>query len=255
VNKLEELSIKLDGKIKAQSHFNVNFEETSLRKLIVKDYRHNEIKIDEYRDLYSIGIKVNSGLSFSVNKADKIFLYKTQKNISDLPYKIYVSDESYIFNQNEEFIKFWNSLDFLLKKIGLTESEGVFLYKNYVFFFLAAEKDIISVLDYIVDFLNANESIFKKVRKRNLASKKIPENLRSLIPLLKKYCVPDDSEREQLIEEMDKREKLKLIQLVRPFFGEIRIYLDSFKDRPLSEEAILIGELAELVSELEIKNT
>lgn len=64
MDKLKELSAKLDGKIKPQNHLNINFDETSFRKLLVKHYRQYTIKIDEYRALYSIGINVNSDLSF-----------------------------------------------------------------------------------------------------------------------------------------------------------------------------------------------
>ena len=49
---------------------------------------------------------------------------------------------------------------------------------------------------------------------------------------------------------MSEKEKQKLIKAVRPFFNEINAYLDSFKDGPLSEEAMSMGNLAELVSEL-----
>lgn len=254
MDKLKELSVKLDGKIKSQKLFNINFEETSFRKLIVKNYRQYTVKIDEYKDLYSIGIKVNSDLSFSINKPDKIFLYNIPKSFSDLPYKVYVSDGTYTFDQNDYLKRFWDSLAVLLKKIGLSESESVFLYRNYVFFCLTVQRNLVAILDDIIDLINANENIFERETIRNISSKRIPENLKLLIPFLKKYSVSDDTDRGQLIEEMDGKEKLKLINSVQPFFDEIRIYLDSFKEIPLSEEAMLIGELAELVSELKIKN-
>jgi hypothetical protein len=253
MDKLKELSVKLDGKIRLQKLFNINFEETSLRKLMVKDYRQYKIKIDEYKDLFTIGIKVNSNLSCSINKPDKVFLYNIPKYFSDLPYKIYVSEDTYTFVKNDNLKAFWNSLAILLKKIGLSECESVFLYKNYVFFSLAAKRDLVSILDDIIDLINANKKVFKKELLKKISSKRIPENLKPLIPFLKKYSISDDSDREQLIEGMKKSEKIKLINSVQPFFDEINSYLDSFKDIPLNEEAMLLGELAELVSELKIK--
>jgi hypothetical protein len=54
---------------------------------------------------------------------------------------------------------------------------------------------------------------------------------------------------------MQQKEKDRLINSVQPLFNEINTYLDSFKEKPLSEVAIQIGNLAELVSELKIKDT
>lgn len=189
-----------------------------------------------------------------INKPDKIFLYNIPKYFSDLPYKVYVSDETYSFVQNDNLSKFWNSLVILLKKMGLSESESVFFYKNYILFSLSIQRDLMSIMDEIIDLLIANENTFKKESKKSISSKNIPENLKPLIPFLKKYGVSDDGDREQLIAKFDGKKKKHLIKSVQPFFNEIRIYLDSFKNIPLNEEAILIGELAELVSDLLIKN-
>jgi hypothetical protein len=253
MDKLKELSAKLVGKIKQQKHFNSIVDDTSFRRLIIKNYRQYKIKIDEYKDLCTIGVNVNSNLSFSINKPDRIFGNKIPKHFSDLPYEIYVSDETYDFVKDKYLENFWISLVVLLKRIRLSASECVFVYNNCVFFCVTAQRDFALILDDIIDLINANEKIFKRETKRNISSKKIPDNLKPLVPLLKKYSISDDSDREQLIDGMGEKEKLKLFNSVQPFFEEINIYLDSFKDMPLSEEAMLIGELAELVSELKIQ--
>jgi len=253
MDKLKDLSVKLDGKIKSQNLFNANVEDTSFRSLTVKDYRQYKIIIDEYRNLYSMGINVNSDLSFSINRPDRIFLYKIPKYLPDLPYTIYVSDETFSFVKNSYLENFWNSLGILLKKLELSAFECVFVYNNYVYFYLTAQRDLVPILDDMVDLINTNEKIFRRESKKNISSKGIPENLKQLIPFLKKYSISDDADRTNLIEEMDRSEKLKLINSVQPLFDEIRIYLDSFNKMALSEEAILIEELAELVSELKLK--
>jgi len=253
MDSLKDLSITLGGKIQKQTLFDSNFDEASNRKLTVKDYRQYKIRINEYQDLYSLGISVNSDLALSINKSDWMFGFKIPKNVSGLSNKVYVRDETYTFDQNEYVISFWNSLVALLNKIGLSESEGVFFYNNGISFSLKKERDVVSILNDIIDLINANKNIFKRETKRRILSARVPENLKPLIPLLKKYAVSDDSDREQLKERMTGKEKQKLINTVRPFFNEINAYLDSFKDNPLSEEAMSIGDLAELVSELEIE--
>jgi hypothetical protein len=49
---------------------------------------------------------------------------------------------------------------------------------------------------------------------------------------------------------MSVKKKNELVHIVSPLLNDINNYLSSFEDRPLSEEAILIGNLAELVTEL-----
>jgi hypothetical protein len=51
---------------------------------------------------------------------------------------------------------------------------------------------------------------------------------------------------------MKKTEIKKLIKQVSPYMKDINTFLDSFKYQPLTEEATLIENLAELVSELEV---
>src|SRR5882757_8178112 len=123
MDKLKELSVKLDGRIKQQQLISPNLGETSFKELIVKNYRGYRVGIDEYKSLYSIGIKINCDMSFSINKEDVVFSYYTPKHLSDLPYKIYVSDEAYNLVKDDSEEKFWGSFIPLLNKIGLSEYE------------------------------------------------------------------------------------------------------------------------------------
>ncbi|HEY8784220.1 MAG TPA: hypothetical protein VIM16_21510 [Mucilaginibacter sp.] len=54
------------------------------------------------------------------------------------------------------------------------------------------------------------------------------------------------------MEETSEKQKKKLIKTVYPYMIEINEFLDSLGDEPLGHEAILLGNLAELVSELQI---
>jgi hypothetical protein len=100
--------------------------------------------------------------------------------------------------------------------------------------------------------VSENAEVFYQEIKERIYTKNIPEKLRPLIPLLKKWSVGDDSDRGLLIEEASEKQKNKLVKSVEPYLNEINEFLDSFKDEPLSHEAILMGNLAELVSELTI---
>jgi hypothetical protein len=250
---LKELSLQLDGRIKSQELLNINLNESSFRRLIVKDYKQLKIQIDEYRTLYSIGIKVNSILTLSINKPDRIFLFNTPKALPGLPYKIYVSSD-YNLSPNEHFKRFWNFIIELLQKLKLSGNESIFIYRNYIFFVLNPNRDLSSILDDIIALIKANDKIFKKDFPKKISVKGIPNNLKPLLPFLK-FSVSDDVEREQLIDEMEVGQKKKLVNAVDPFMHEINQYLSSFRDQPLDEVAILIQDLAELVSELKMRKT
>ena len=54
------------------------------------------------------------------------------------------------------------------------------------------------------------------------------------------------------MEETSEKQKKKLVKTVWPYMVGINEFLDSFGDEPLSHEAILLGNLAELISELQV---
>ena len=74
---------------------------------------------------------------------------------------------------------------------------------------LASDRNLVSILDDFIDLVNKNGEIFRKEIRERIFKKNIPENLRHLIPLLKKWSIPDDSEREQLMEETKEKQKKK----------------------------------------------
>jgi hypothetical protein len=250
---LEILSEQFKGNIKSQEHQSYNFKEISYRRLIIKNYKQYKIEVDDFGSLFAIKIKANSDLAFSINNPDKLFLFDTPVSIKGLPYNVFVSEDNSTLLQNECLNKFWNSIIDLSGKIKFYADETVFFYKNHIYFALHSDRNLIPIVDEIVDLVDANTDIFKKNDRRVISSKKVPANLKPLLPLLKKYSLSDDAEREELIDKMKKSQKIKIIKTVEPLMHEINHYLDSFKDSPLSEEAILIGNLAELVSELMIK--
>lgn len=87
----------------------------------------------------------------------------------------------------------------------------------------------------------------------DIRTENMPPALRVLIPYIEKYSIGDDLTRVKLAERLSKKKKQELLDVVGPLLPEINIYLDSFVDKPLSDEAILIGALAEFVCELPVK--
>jgi hypothetical protein len=98
----------------------------------------------------------------------------------------------------------------------------------------------------LVKIIEHNESKNKTIKNVN----DLPDNLRDLYTLFDKYAISDDQERDELIESLTSREIKSLIDKVDKRTGEINKFLDSFDDRPLTENAQLLMSLTELVTEL-----
>jgi hypothetical protein len=77
----------------------------------------------------------------------------------------------------------------------------------------------------------------------------LPEAFRPLAPLVHKWAIDDDIERESLIEDSEVSELSDLIAAVAPHMAAIDGYLNSFGDRPLNSSAIKLGRLAEATAE------
>ena len=252
---LQQLATQIGGKIRTQDLLNGNFQKKSLRSLIVKDYKQFKLQIDDYGSLCSIEVKVNSEIACAINNHDRVLYYNIPFNLESVPFTVYVSESNTDLLDNIRFRKACHSIGIFLKKINISPKESVFIYRNCICFAFRTNRDLEPILDGIIELINANSEIFKRTARKAISTKNIPDNLKPLAPLMRKYSLSDDSEREQLIEGMKKKEIKQLIESVDPYMGEINNYLNSFKKQPLSEEATLMGNLAELVTELKMNTT
>jgi hypothetical protein len=248
MDKLKEISTRLGGKITSQNLININIDQTSNKRLLVKNYKGCSLKIDEYKNIFAIGIKVNSHLAFSVNKIDIAFSYKTLIPYPGFPFKIYAGTADLM--KSRRVVQLLTSLSSLFENMKFAGDESIFFYTNYVYIYLSSESDLLPILDKFIDFIHENNDVFAGDVKERGLSGKVPVKLSTLLSFVDKYAIADDSDRQQLIGVMNEKEKVMLISAVKPLFEDINIFLKSFDGEPLSEEAIAIGELAELVSEL-----
>lgn len=245
MNNLIELSEKLKTVTKPQQRIDVSGEVSY--EGINKTYRKHKVQMDLYKTFISITIHVNSNLALAINKPDAMFGYKVPFQMDDSPYPIFVSASQSSFVKDENSKKFLNEVLVYLKTLELSDRESAYMYNNGMRFILLPKRDIKEILDSLIELIGKNAAIFNAKSEQAISKKNIPDNLVSLSPFLKKYAIADDSTRAELVEAMGAEKKKVLIEVVGPLLGEIDRYLNSFGDRPLTEEAMLIGNLAELV--------
>jgi hypothetical protein len=259
MDKLEELSKRLGGKIKVQDIFNWNFKDKATRRLIVKNYKNFNVEIIEYGNILQICINLRSEFTFrieyifAINNIEKLCFLVKEIEVANFPYKVFISNTNSNPTLISDLLFIWEDFSLRIKEIKLLPHESIFIYKNCLSIALDSTRDIVPILNDIINSINNNDILVKDTRKKIL-SKNIPDNLKHLIPLLKKWCIADDGFREQLIEETGEKQKRKLIKTIEPYLREINEFLDSFQDNPLSDEAILLGNLAEFISELQVDN-
>ncbi len=94
--------------------------------------------------------------------------------------------------------------------------------------------------------------IYDAYLKQDISAENIPPRLRVLQPLLYQWCIGDDAIRADVMDQVDKKVKHQLIDAVSPYLMDINDFLDSFGDEAMTNEAILLSNLAELVCELKI---
>jgi hypothetical protein len=78
---------------------------------------------------------------------------------------------------------------------------------------------------------------------------KVPADLRPLESLVRRFAVGDDDLRAELLAEATPDERAQLSHRVTPMLSRIDAFLDTFGE-PLSDEAILLGRLAEAACEV-----
>jgi len=77
----------------------------------------------------------------------------------------------------------------------------------------------------------------------------LPKEFHALIPLIKRWGIADDDERNEVLSKASSSTINRLVQKVTPYFDAINHYLNSFTDVPLPEHAVALRSLAECVSE------
>ena len=227
--------------------YDSNLQEISNRYFVFNDKNDNRFKLFLFTKRLSLEIKLNTNLLFAVNLPDNVCLanQKLDSTVSD--YKIFTDHK-----KDELVTDCTNLIQEELGSLKLMLGEGLFVYGNLIQIILNPTRLIIpeiEILNRIRLKLSDKCSINEKIDFSNL-----PVNLQQLIPILNEWAIPDEAEREEKIAKTSPKKLKQLIDRVNPKMDAINDYLDNFKKDALPHEATLVGNLAELITELNNEN-
>jgi hypothetical protein len=136
-----------------------------------------------------------------------------------------------------------------IRDLKLGDGEGLFVYGNAIQLVVDGTRLLLPEIQ-ILRRISSKILHSYAVEKYLVDVSRIRTELHDLVPLFSDWAISDDFERQQKIDKTSKSELGKLVKIVVPKMDLINDYLNSFGDEPLPHEATLIGNLAELVSEI-----
>lgn len=224
--------------------FDPNLNDKSTRLLKFKDDQNNKLKIWVFTDTFKLETPLKTSLLFSINYPDKVCLANKRLQNSD--------GVGTVFTDNSKNDKVQSCMELLnadLKSLLLNKNEGMTVYRNSLQLILRHDRQIIPEVEICKKLKSLIEINFPdKDNKTDYSD--LPNELREILVKYQTFAITDDFERDELIEGISTRQRYDLIKSIEPKLGAINSYLDNFGDKPLTEGAIGLQCLAELIIEL-----
>lgn len=214
---------------------------TSKRVFKMKDEYDNKFKLYDFTGKILIELNAQTSLLFSVNLPNNIFLAnKLLKN------KLYAK------RSNDNFVSdCFNLIRKDINNISLLKDEALFVYRNGIHLLIRNTRELLPVIIFLQKVKRTIEYHFPDVDE-TIDISKFPAEFKNLLHVIKEWAIADDTKREEKIKRSSQIKIQKVIDAVSPKMNSINNYLNSFKDEPISYEASLLGNLAELITELSL---
>lgn len=225
------------------NHYNANFTGNATKEYRF-EYEGCKYKVYGFEKVIIIEADIDTSVIFTVNISDKVCsLNQPAGKVADK--NIYTCD----YDTGRSFECACLISDFI-KRLDLNSDEGIIVCKNGIQLAINSLDKILDSLAILNNLIKTIETHFPGEATKKTDISQIPDNLRSLIPYLEEWAISDDENRQIKIASSSKRELKHLIDEISPKINQINQYLDSFGERPLTPEAILIGQLGELIDEI-----
>ena len=224
--------------------FDPNLNDKSTRLLKFKDDQDNRYKIWVFTDTVKLETSLTTSLLFSINFPDKVCLAKRLL--------LEVSGIGKIFTDNSKDDQIQLCIKLLkddLKSLNFDFNEGLTVYRNSLQLTLKQGRQMLPEIEVLKKIKLLLQLNFPD-ETEEIDFSDLPAVLR---PILKKFgslAISDDFERDEKIQTLTKKQRTDFIETLEPKLENINSFLDTFSDKPLSEGAIRLQSLAELLIEL-----
>lgn len=249
--RLEDLACQLRTQVKSCEHFNPNVGQWARHEVRsrLRGYRVAALLSQSRVEIEVKGL--DTQVSFSLNAPDRVCLLNRplRTPLAGLSCPVFVAGPS--AQATTAWLQASENV-VLLSRFRLSPAESLQVYRNAVVLIGEVERANEQTIAMVCDVADrvrdrADDDVIDGLP---FVVDKLPPDLQSLSPLVRRFAVGDDAIRGDLMSEASEVERAELRAQVEPLLPRINAFLDSFGKRPLSNEAMLIGRLAEAVVEL-----
>lgn len=231
---------------KGVSLFDPNINETSTKVLKFKDEKEQKFRIWLFKERFIIELPIQTSLLFSINFPDKVCLAKIK--IAE------INGVGNLFTDNSRDIEIQQCIEHLsddLKSLNLAKNEGLFIYRNVIKMLLKNSRTIETELKMCSRIKSKIERNFPE-KIENISFSDLPNGLKYIVENFNDWTIADDFERAEKIKETTIKERNRIISEIEPKLEDINGFLENYGEEPMTEGAIKLQTLAELVTELTI---
>lgn len=218
--------------------------DKSTRLFKFKDDQNNRFKILVFTDTVKLETSLATSLLFSINFPDKVCL--ANKLFEE------ISGVGRIFTDNSKDDQIQSCIELLnddLKSLQFDDKEGLTVYGNSLQLTLKHDRELLPEVEVCKKIKSLIELNFPD-NANEVDYSDLPKDLRQILLKYEALAITDDFERDELIEGLSTRQRTDLIKVIEPKLEEIYLFLGTYGDKPLTEGAIGLQCLAELIIEL-----
>ncbi len=224
--------------------FDPNLNDNATRLFKFKDDQDNRFKIWVFTDTVKVETTLTTSLLFSINYPDKVCLAKK------LLYEETGIGKIFTDNSKDDQIQLCiKLLKDVLKSVNLDFNEGLTVYRNSLQLTLKQGRQMLPEIEGLKKIKALVELNFPdEIEKIDFTD--LPTDFRYILKKFGTLAISDDFEREEKIQTLTKKQRTDFIETLKPKLEDINAFLDTFSDKPLSEAAIRLQSLAQLLIEL-----
>lgn len=224
--------------------FDHNLNDKSTRLFKFKDDQDNRFKIWVFTDTVKLETPLTTSLLFSINFPDKVCLAKKLLLKESGIGKIFTNNSK--DDQVKLCIKLLNDD---LKSLNFDFNEGLTVYRNALQLTLKQDRQLLPEIEIFKKIKSLIEQNFPD-EADEIDFSDLPTELRQILMKFEAFAISDDFERDEKIQTFTKKQRTDFIETLEPKLEKINSFLNTFSHKPLTEGAIRLQSLAELLIEL-----